>query len=209
MSVYTSILTGRRHRDELDGPTQFHLIFLDNGRTRILAGPYRESLLCIRCGACLNACPVYRKVGGHAYGGVYAGPIGAVLTPLYDGLADYPLLPHASSLCGACQTACPLKISIPHMLVQLRKDLNQQPEPGAVEPWIYGLWKFALRRPLLYRWGAWLTARLFGSRAGGWFARLPAPLAGWTLGRDFPAPAARPFHELWSELQNHSQDGIS
>ncbi|MGH7138617.1 MAG: lactate utilization protein B, partial [Pirellulales bacterium] len=109
LSIYTSLITGPRRPGELDGPEELHLVLLDNGRSRILAGPLRESLFCIRCGACLNACPIFRSVGGHAYGGVYAGPIGAVLTPLYDGLQANRHLPHASSLCGACQAACPVK----------------------------------------------------------------------------------------------------
>jgi L-lactate dehydrogenase complex protein LldF len=220
MSVYTSLITGPRRPQnseisnlksqidlELDGPREFHLIFLDNGRTQILGSSYRESLYCIRCGACLNACPVYRKVGGHAYGGVYAGPIGAVLTPLYDGLRDYPLLPHASSLCGACQAACPLKIAIPHMLVHLREDLHREPEQaeGLAEGLIYRLWKLGLRWPRLYRIGAWLTTRLFGGRSGGWIAKLPGPFAGWTHARDFPAPARRTFREQWDDLELESQ----
>lgn len=222
MSVYTSLITGpRRPRKseisnsksqidpELDGPREFHLIFLDNGRTQILGSSYRESLYCIRCGACLNACPVYRKVGGHAYGGVYAGPIGAVLTPLYDGLPDYPLLPHASSLCGACQAACPLKIAIPKMLVHLRQDMHREPEHVEVENLVYGLWKLGLRSPRLYRIGAWLTTRLLGGRAGGWFKSLPGPFSGWTHARDFPAPAQRSFRDHWNELKNERQDGGS
>jgi L-lactate dehydrogenase complex protein LldF len=148
---------------------------------------------------------VYRKVGGHAYGGVYAGPIGAVLTPLYDGLKDYPLLPHASSLCGACQSACPLKIRIPHMLVNLRKDLAEQPNVSKAERLIYRFWQLGLRSPLLYRFGAWLTTRLVGGRAGGWFRRLPAPFSGWTHARDFPVPARRTFHEQWAEIKH--EDG--
>jgi L-lactate dehydrogenase complex protein LldF len=219
MSVYTSLITGpRRGRAdesagspgsgeaksnataELDGPREFHLILLDNGRTQILGSSYRESLYCIRCGACLNACPVYRKVGGHAYGGVYAGPIGAVLTPLYDGMKEYPLLPHASSLCGACQAACPLKISIPRMLVNLRRDINAEPSRPKAERLIYGVWKLGLRWPRMYRIGAWLTTRLFGRGPIGWFDRLPGPLAGWTHARDFPAPARRSFRDHWKEL---------
>ena len=107
MSVYTSLITGARRPGELDGPEEFHLVLLDNGRTRILGGPLRESLFCIRCGACLNACPIFRNIGGHAYGGIYSGPIGAVLTPLYDGLAANHHLPHASSLCGAVPGGLP------------------------------------------------------------------------------------------------------
>ena len=114
LSIYTSIVSGPRAADELDGPEEFHLIVLDNGRSRILGGPLRESLFCIRCGACLNACPVYRSIGGHAYGGVYSGPIGAVITPLFDGLTANRHLPHASSLCGACQAACPCALPFPN-----------------------------------------------------------------------------------------------
>jgi len=121
LSVYTTILTGPRRAGERDGPEEFHLVILDNGRSRVLATPFRESLQCIRCGACLNACPVYRRIGGHAYGGVYSGPIGSILTPLYDSVSQNPQLPHASSLCGACQAACPVKINIPRMLIGLRE----------------------------------------------------------------------------------------
>src|SRR5881394_2039618 len=128
LSIYTQIITGARREGELDGAEEFHLVILDNGRTRILGSPLRESLFCIRCGACLNACPIYRSVGGHAYGGVYAGPIGAVLTPLYDGLSANHHLPNASSLCGACQAACPVKIQIPQMLIQLREQLHDAGE---------------------------------------------------------------------------------
>jgi L-lactate dehydrogenase complex protein LldF len=201
LSVYTSLITGPRRSGELDGPSALHLVLLDNGRSRILAGPYRESLYCIRCGACLNACPVYRKIGGHAYGGVYAGPIGAVLTPLYDGLRDYPLLPQASSLCGACQEACPLKIRIPQMLIHLRQDLHRQPRSSRGERFIYRIWAAALRSPALYRCGLWITTRLVGGRRGGWFHRLPPPFSGWTRARDFPAPAVRSFRDHWKELR--------
>ena len=201
LSVYTSIITGPRQRGELDGPEEFHLIILDNGRSKILGGPLRESLFCIRCGACLNACPIYRSVGGHAYGGVYAGPIGAVLTPLYDGLAANHHLPHASSLCGACQAACPVKIQIPQMLIQLREQLHHTPEhkPSRLERWAYGLWAWGLRRPLLYRLGSWLAARTIGWwHKDGWIERLPGKLGGWTQRRDFPAPARERFRDWWN-----------
>src|SRR5262249_45486005 len=121
LSIYTTMITGPRQKGEIDGPEEFHLVLLDNGRSKVLATPFRESLQCIRCGACLNACPVYRRIGGHAYGGVYSGPIGSILTPLYDSLADNPHLPHASSLCGACQAACPVRINIPHQPTGLRR----------------------------------------------------------------------------------------
>lgn len=202
LSIYTSLVSGPRRPGELDGAEEFHLVLLDNGRSRILAGPLRESLFCIRCGACLNACPIFRTVGGHAYGGVYAGPIGAVLTPLYDGLKANHHLPHASSLCGACQAACPVKIAIPEMLIQLREQLHAQPgELGRGEALAYRLWSLTMRHPRLYRLATWFAtrvARRFAPRArGGWFARLPGPLAGWTTSRDFPAPAAERFRDWW------------
>ncbi|HUE72586.1 MAG TPA: LutB/LldF family L-lactate oxidation iron-sulfur protein [Pirellulaceae bacterium] len=209
LSVYTSIITGARREGELDGPEEFHLIILDNGRSKILGGPLRESLFCIRCGACLNACPVYRSVGGHAYGGVYAGPIGAVLTPLYDGLAANHHLPHASSLCGACQAACPVKIQIPQMLIQLREELHHTVKPrplvaafqSRLERWAYGLWARTLRSPRLYRLGSWLASRTIGwwYCRDPWIKRMPGKVAGWTERRDFPAPAERRFRDWWQE----------
>src|SRR5918911_838121 len=150
LSVYTTILTGPRRPGEQDGPEEFHLVFLDNGRSRILGTPFRESLQCIRCGACLNACPVYRRIGGHAYGGVYSGPIGSILTPLYDSVAENSHLPHASSLCGACQAACPVKINIPHMLIGLR-ELQHHGPPTRWEGLAYRAWAAVLARPRLYR----------------------------------------------------------
>jgi L-lactate dehydrogenase complex protein LldF len=200
LSIYTSLVTGPRQPGELDGPEEFHLVVLDNGRSRILGGPLRESLFCIRCGACLNACPIYRNVGGHAYGGVYAGPIGAVLTPLYDGLAANHHLPHASSLCGACQAACPVKIAIPEMLIQLRDKLHAEPgELGFVESLAYRFWARSMRSPTLYRLGSWLASRTIGRwfARRGWLKCMPGGLHGWTKSRDFPAPAPQRFRDWW------------
>jgi L-lactate dehydrogenase complex protein LldF len=201
LSVYTTLITGPRRPGDHDGPDEFHLVLLDNGRSKILATPFRESLQCIRCGACLNACPVYRRIGGHAYGGVYSGPIGSILTPLFDSVRDNPDLPHASSLCGACQAACPVKINIPHMLIGLR-ELQHHSKKNRLEALAYGLWKEVLRRPWLYRLAlrlARLALRPFAKN--GWLHRLPGPGGGWTQARDFPAPAARSFREKWKELQ--------
>jgi L-lactate dehydrogenase complex protein LldF len=200
LSVYTTLITGPRRPGELDGPEEFHLILLDNGRSRILATPFRESLQCIRCGACLNACPVYRRIGGHAYGGVYSGPIGSILTPLYDSVADNPHLPHASSLCGACQAACPVKINIPHMLIGLR-ELQHHGERNRLEDLAYWVWKEVLRRPWLYRLAQRVAGAISRTQArAGWLRELPGPGAGWTAARDFPAPAARPFRDRWPDL---------
>ena len=202
LSVYTSMITGPRRDGELDGPEEFHLVVLDNGRSRILGGPLRESLFCIRCGACLNVCPIYRNVGGHAYGGVYTGPIGAVLTPLYDGLEVNHHLPHASSLCGACQTACPVRIRIPEMLLTLRAQLQQSAARGGwLERLGYRLWARAMRSPRLYGFGTWLATRTIGrvKRRTGWLKRLPPGLSGWTQRRDFPAPAPQRFRDWWQQ----------
>lgn len=200
LSIYTTIISGPRRPGELDGPEEFHLVLLDNGRSRILGTPFRESLQCIRCGACLNACPVYRRIGGHAYGGVYSGPIGSILTPLYDSVSGNPQLPHASSLCGACVEACPVRINIPHMLIGLR-ELQHHGHKNRKERLAYFLWKEILRRPWLYR----LTLRAAGLilrqlARNGWLKKLPGPASGWTTHRDFPTPAPRPFRELWKNL---------
>jgi L-lactate dehydrogenase complex protein LldF len=200
LSVYTTLITGPRRPGERDGAEEFHLVILDNGRSSVLATQFRESLQCIRCGACLNACPVYRRIGGHAYGNVYSGPIGSILTPLYDSVAENPHLPHASSLCGACQAACPVRINIPHMLIGLR-ELQHQANKKPLEHWAYWLWMQVLRRPVLYR----LTLRiarwmLRPFAENGWLKNMPGPAADWTAQRDFPAPASRSFRERWNEL---------
>jgi L-lactate dehydrogenase complex protein LldF len=206
LSVYTTLITGPRKPGELDGPEEFHLVLLDNGRSRILETPFRESLQCIRCGACLNACPVYRRIGGHAYGGVYSGPIGSILTPLYDSVRDNPHLPHASSLCGACQAACPVRINIPHMLIGLR-ELQHHGKRNRSEDLAYWLWKEVLRHPCLYRLALALARTLLRPLAkGGWLRSLPGPATGWTTARDFPAPAPRPFRERWRELRGEGSD---
>ncbi len=200
LSVYTNMITGPRLAGETDGPEELHLVILDNGRSRVLASGFRESLQCIRCGACLNACPVYRRIGGHAYGGTYSGPIGSILTPLYDSVAANPHLPHASSLCGACQSACPIKINIPQMLIGLR-ELQHKHKSTTLEDFAYGLSKFVLQRPWLYRIGLTLSRWMLRWRAkDGWIQKLPGAGSKWTDVRDFPAPAEKSFRQRWREL---------
>jgi len=202
MTIYTSIFGGPRQPGEKDGPEQFHLVLLDNGRSEILADPqYRETLRCIRCGACLNACPVYRKIGGHAYGSVYPGPIGALITPLFQGLGKFQDLPQASSLCGACYEACPVKINIPKHLVNLRRDIVKGKLNGWMERLVYRLWARGLRSPMVYRMIVGLQKFDLRRRAAGtgWVHRLPRVAAGWTQVRDMPAPASRTFRQLWKD----------
>jgi L-lactate dehydrogenase complex protein LldF len=194
LTVYTNIVTGPRRAGDEDGPGELHVVLVDNGRTRVLGSELAEILYCIRCGACLAACPVYDTIGGHAYGSVYPGPIGSVLTPAIDGLDQWADLPHASSLCGACREACPVRIDIPRMLLALRRETA---ETGRSPAWL----RLALRahamlavRPRLYRaavrvgaWAASLVAR------DGFIQRLPGPFAAWTGSRALRAPARRTF----------------
>jgi L-lactate dehydrogenase complex protein LldF len=206
LSVYTNMVSGPARPGELDGPEEFHLILLDNGRSQILGGQYAEALMCIRCGACLNACPVYQSIGGHAYGGVYSGPIGAVLTPLLEPeLRDVHYLPQASSLCGACQWACPVRIAIPDMLLRLRADAVASGKAPLAERAAIAGWQATMLNPAFYRAGgrmAALGSRLIGRK--GRIRRLPPPLNAWTRKRDFPQFAERSFGEIW-ERRKRSQ----
>ena len=206
LTTYTSLVTGPRREGE-DGPEEMHVVMVDNGRTKSLADPkMREMLYCIRCGACLNTCPVYRKIGGHAYGWVYSGPIGALVTPEIVGIGQARELPFASSLCGACREVCPVKINIPDLLLHLRgraQELAPQPAQTLLsERSMFRLWAWAMRHPFLYamgsrfaRWGQVLWARQ------GWIRKIPAyPASQWTKERDFPALASQTFHKRWKKL---------
>lgn len=199
MTVYTNMFNGAAEESEGDGPQHFTLILVDNGRSDIYGTEYTEALACIRCGACLNACPVYQNVGGHAYGSVYPGPIGSVITPLLKGKENAVPLPFASSLCGACKSACPVDINIPDMLLMLRRDLEDEQE----SLWQLGMkaWAFSFSHPLLYEAGgkasSLATEMLIEATGQDKITQLPPPLDGWTNSRDFPPFAKESFHDWW------------
>jgi L-lactate dehydrogenase complex protein LldF len=206
MSTYVSLITGPRRAGETDGAEEFHLIILDNGRTRLLADDeMRESLYCLRCGACLNVCPVYQKLGGHAYGTVYSGPIGSIVTPAFAGLAKSKDLPFASTLCGACRDICPVRIDIPRILLKLRSEWSEgDAARGAgsslIERVAIKAWAFTMRKPLLYNAAFRLASLLQGPMLeDGKLKDLPFAFSGWTQNRDFPALARRSFHSLWRD----------
>ncbi len=194
MSSYTQFITGPAPTAEEGGPTEFHLVLLDNGRTRVLRDPVtRETLFCIRCGACLNVCPVYNHVGGYAYGATYSGPIGAILEPQRLGVAAAGGLPFASSLCGACAETCPVKIPIPEILIHLRRrvvegDAVDGPSAPPALAAAAGAAGFALGSPRLYEAGTQaLRAAQRPLVRDGWLPSLPPPVNRWTMARPFPA----------------------
>lgn len=198
MSSYVSFLTGPRRAGEADGPEQLHLVLLDNGRTAIHAdSSMRESLACIRCGACLNVCPVFERTAGHAYGSVYSGPIGAVLTPLFQGLDVAGDLPFASSLCGACGEVCPVKIELPRLLLELRsRVVRQQGAPVAERFFVWG-WVNAMKsaRRLAV---AGKVARAVHRFTSAVRLPLPYPFSRWSASRELPRPPAKAFRERTS-----------
>jgi L-lactate dehydrogenase complex protein LldF len=194
ITVYTNLVSGPRRPGEPDGPDEMHVVLVDNGRSRVLGTQMAEILYCIRCGACLNACPVYREIGGHAYGSVYPGPVGAVLTPALGGVENWSELPQASSLCGACREVCPVRIDIPRMLLELRHEADEAGQSPAWAGMGLAAFRTAATRPGLFRAAVSLSST--GSRAlgrDGWLGKLPPPLSGWTDTRDFPALAEKPF----------------
>jgi L-lactate dehydrogenase complex protein LldF len=195
--TYTTISTGPRRADDLDGPEEYHVVLVDNGRSKMLAGRFRDMLRCIRCGACMNHCPVYGAVGGHAYGWVYPGPMGSVLTPLIKGLDNAYDLPNACTLNGRCASVCPVKIPLPDLLRELRHMQHQQDITPVMQKRALNAWRFVATRPKLYHALEQIGARVLSAIARhGRIRRLPLA-GGWTDSRDLPAPAGRTFLELW------------
>ena len=206
LTSYTSFLSGPRRPGEMDGPEEFYVVLLDNGRTRILADrDKRQTLYCIRCGACLNICPVYRRIGGYSYPGTYSGPIGAILTPQVLGLGHEPELPFASSLCGACAEVCPVKIDIPKILLELRSEVKKteaRERRWNAEKLGYLLWAWVMRHPRLFELAGMAAQALLPSGGDGqWIRSLPGPLRAWTAARDFPPPPAESFRRMWRARQ--------
>ena len=198
ISNYVSLLTGTRQAGDREGPEKTVFILVDNGRAKLLGSAYQEMLRCIRCGACMNHCPVYFSLGGHAYGWVYPGPMGSVLTPLFTGLENALDLPHASTGCNQCGSVCPVKIPLPELMHHLREDQVK----ANLRPWSESLglkaWAWLAGKPLLYRWVVRRAARYLKWLAGDSGRIQILGLApGWTVGRDLPAPPGKTFHELY------------
>jgi len=200
MSVYTTFSTGPKRPDDLDGPENYHVVILDNGRSGMLGGDFNDMLRCIKCGACLNHCPVYKAIGGHAYGWCYSGPMGAVLVPGLLGLAEAHDLPQASTFCGRCEDVCPMRIPLPRMLRSWRNQSFELAQGSPKSRAGLGIWAFMARRPGLYRPLMGLAVTVLG-----WFAAAVGkgrfsslPLAGnWTAARDLPAPEGKTFVGQW------------
>ena len=198
-TVYNTFSSGPRRPEDLDGPEEFHVVLLDNGRSGMIGGEFHDMLRCIRCSACMNHCPVYGAVGGHAYGWVYPGPMGAVLTPALIGIEKAGHLPNATTFCGRCESVCPVRIPLPKMMRHWRE---RQFEKHLLPPSVrfgLGAWAFLAKRPRLYRPFANLSARilrLWGGKSGR-IKRLPLA-GGWTAWRDMPAPAGPTFQQQWA-----------
>ena len=198
MSVYTTLSTGPRRATDVDGPQDYHVVLLDNGRSAMLGGEFEDMLRCIRCGACMNHCPVYHAVGGHAYGWVYPGPMGAVLTPSLIGVEKGGQLPNASTFCGRCEEVCPVRIPLPKMMRHWREREFERHLTPSVARYGLGLWAAVAKRPKLYRFATSLAMRAlaFAGRRKGRFKSLPLA-GGWTKYRDMPAPQGSTFQDQW------------
>ncbi|MCM3113450.1 LutB/LldF family L-lactate oxidation iron-sulfur protein [Lederbergia lenta] len=201
LTSYITAITGTRLEGEVDGPEEYHLVIVDNGRSKILGTEFQSALHCIRCAACINACPVYRHIGGHAYGSIYPGPIGAVLTPLLDGYENHKELPYASTLCAACTDACPVKIPLHEQLIRHRQIIVEREKmaPIGEKLAMNGFVKWSTN-PAAYK----LSAKVARTALKPWMkdekvSNGPGPLKGWTTSRDFPAPSKQSFRSWFKE----------
>ena len=209
MATYVSYVGGPRQADQADGPQDFHLVILDNGRSRILAdSEFREMLCCIRCAACLNVCPVYAKIGGHSYGYAYTGPVGAVVTPLLVGINRAKDLCQGETLCGACQEACAVNIDLPRMLLALRTKLAEGDPDWGVTPadrkerLLWQVWSWIIRKRAIYDVALQIAAlgQKLMPQQDAMIRRLPPPVDGWTQGRDLRPLAKESFIQRWKKL---------
>lgn len=205
ISVYTTFSTGPKALKDPDGPEEYHVILLDNGRSNLIGTEFQDVLRCIRCGACINHCPVYKNIGGHAYGSVYPGPIGSVITPALNGIEKSAHLPNASTFCGRCEAVCPMRIPLPKMMRHWReKEFERHLTPKAMRRGLF-LWAFGANHPKLYRFGSDFMMRVLSWRArkSGRFQSLPFA-KGWTKYRDLPAPQGASFQTQYKKRKKTS-----
>ncbi len=210
MSVYTTFSTGPRRAEDPDGPEEYHVVLLDNGRSDMLGSEFQDMLRCIRCGACMNHCPVYHAVGGHSYGWVYPGPMGAVLTPTLIGVEKGGHLPNASTFCGRCESVCPMRIPLPKMMRHWReKEFERHIQPNGMRRGLLA-WAWMAKHPKLYHSASRLVINCLGfmGQRRGAFKRLPLA-GGWTAHRDLPAPEGQTFQQQWAARHRNSKSGQS
>jgi L-lactate dehydrogenase complex protein LldF len=207
MSVYTTFSTGPRRKNDPDGPEEYHVILLDNGRSNMIGSEFQDMLRCIRCGSCMNHCPVYHAVGGHAYGWVYPGPMGAVLTPSLKGIKEGGQLPNASTFCGRCEAVCPMRIPLPKMMRSWREREFEKHLNPVTQRWGLKIWAFFAKRPKLYHlvMGFGIPALSLFGRGKGAFKSLPLA-GGWTKYRDLPVPESRTFQQQWAQRESLKQE---
>jgi L-lactate dehydrogenase complex protein LldF len=206
MSVYTTMATGPRRADDPDGPAQFHVVLLDNGRSRLIGTEFQDVLRCIRCGACMNHCPIYAAVGGHAYGAVYMGPIGAVLSPHLLGIAEAKDLPNASTFCGRCEEVCPVRIPLPMLMRHWREEAFTQDASPAAERWAIAAWAWLAKRPQYYRLATRVAVPVLRlSALVQHHLRAHDLTRGWAMARAMPPPQRGTFMDQWRARQGMDQ----
>lgn len=207
ISNYVSLLTGPKGEGELDGPEHMYFVLVDGGRTSLIGNEFQDMLRCIRCGACMNHCPVYQKIGGHSYGWVYPGPMGSVLTPSYAGIEKTLDLPQASTLCGECHVVCPVKIPLPDLLRKLREKQVERHLRPFHERLGLTVWAYFAKRPTLYRWATKIGVRFLRMLGGSKKSISSLPFGGgWTDYREMPAPSGKTFREMYRQTARQRQN---